>query len=642
MLKYKVGLCDYSFTNDYANTRLFETATAQKTYFEDKIAEFYPLSNFNAGNLNRTTQNINIGTTNLLTALNKNYCVIKSEDNSEYYYYFITKSRQDSGQNITLELELDIMQTYYLSLTFSDSIINRAHLERFIDNGDSTYTLNYFESSKLHKNEPLKFSSQYLKSRERLIPEYSTEEITGTSGFNNFLNNNIRYWVYLFVEHREYTFTGANGVDYTFTPDNISSQEYEAELSCFVAPLYTGINNIFIKYTPNGSETEFTTAWNFSAFYRQFKAKNNNNAYVYDIKVSHIAPFASKTYGTAGQIPVSYSNGNMVLNYGEMPSSQISPYFSLIYQTNFMYSVANVSKIPQTYICKFTHKKFTFTKAELEAFTEKQQALEIKLLQAPQANYRLTDGTTNFFDYDISKLGENDAIKYTESLQAGINKGYARFSGINNTLYNEETANNLTGLLINKVQDLPLVNTQYSSYLANNKNAQLTGLVLPLAQTAAGVGTAIMTGGITAAAGAGAAGAGAGRAINYFANIDNLKNAPSSYKDGGHDIIFQSAFQKLGIYLEEYTIADKEKAELFDYLYKNGYALNELGNIKDYDRTRKNFNFIQADIENIESSISNDTKEKIKEIFRNGIRLWHIDTINYSAENLERSVINGE
>ena len=71
-------------------------------------------------------------------------------------------------------------------------------------------------------------------------------------------------------------------------------------------------------------------------------------------------------------------------------------------------------------------------------------------------------------------------------------------------------------------------------------------------------------------------------------------------------------------------------------MFINGFNYEILDNIKNYDHIRKYFNFVQAEVENIVGiSISNNAREDLRQRFRNGVRFWNSDNIQYDLENYE-------
>lgn len=60
------------------------------------------------------------------------YCVVIGQGMD--YYYFIT-SRIQRGTYTIVNVELDVLNTYYFYMQFNDSFVNRCHVDRWTDNG---------------------------------------------------------------------------------------------------------------------------------------------------------------------------------------------------------------------------------------------------------------------------------------------------------------------------------------------------------------------------------------------------------------------------------------------------------------------------------------------------------------------------
>lgn len=80
------------------------------------------------------------------------------------------------------------------------------------------------------------------------------------------------------------------------------------------------------------------------------------------------------------------------------------------------------------------------------------------------------------------------------------------------------------------VTSIPIISDPYDTYISQNQNSLTTSLLGDVASIAAGVGTAVMSGGIGAAVGGGMAASGASGLVDYFANKQDNK-AGASYSN---------------------------------------------------------------------------------------------------------------
>lgn len=70
-----------------------------------------------------------------------------------------------------------------------------------------------------------------------------------------------------------------------------------------------------------------------------------------------------------------------------------------------------------------------------------------------------------------------------------------------------------------------------------------------------------------------------------------------------------------------------------DYLDVYGYAINEIGKISSYMKNRSNWNYIQVANCNIKVSAPNDDVNKLKQMFENGVTIWHNHFGDYDQNN---------
>lgn len=70
-----------------------------------------------------------------------------------------------------------------------------------------------------------------------------------------------------------------------------------------------------------------------------------------------------------------------------------------------------------------------------------------------------------------------------------------------------------------------------------------------------------------------------------------------------------------------------------DYLDVYGYAINEIGKISSYMQNRSNWNYIQVANCNIKVSAPNDDVNKLKQMFENGVTIWHNHFGDYDQNN---------
>ena len=122
-----------------------------------------------------------------------------------------------------------------------------------------------------------------------------------------------------------------------------------------------------------------------------------------------------------------------------------------------------------------------------------------------------------------------------------------------------------------------------------------------------------------------------------------MASAPDLLKNSNGNAIFNAAINQFGLFIEEYSALDNELNIENDYMDMTGYSLNLIGQVKSYDHIRARFNFVQANISEIDGTvpISEVIHDKFRELFRRGVRFWNPNDAHlfeYNYENYERSL----
>ena len=664
MLNYQIALTNVPFDNAYTNVRYFKNRQEQEGYFNVNTLFVNAINvNFNVGNLLKTTITFNAEDQQLNRLLSCNYLIVKNNSNVkdfDYFYYFINNSFQLSGNQISLDIELDVINTYLLDIEFTDCLIKRGHLNRFVENEDGTVSFDGTGQSKLFEREPIQNVAKRLSKKEQFTI-YPDERSTST--FNEWLKENICAWIYLFISNpiQRIFFvdtTERDGIlsspEYNFFDGraNVSAGENSiSPLGVLALPIYKrNSKKLYVNIKNDNYSINNKISITLSAL-EGYRAKNTNNSYIYASKLSYISPFDVGAYS-----PAYYtidSNGDLILTgwYDEI--------------SGVKYQGANVCGIAQTttasggtakgclYVIETgktenagifeSNAKFNFNKNEIIG-ASKNSMFNPKLLSSDYHSIKIVDNTEEGFEYDLQKLNTNSLkILYNETIVPDVTKGYARFE-TNSVCYPKESSKNLIGTIFSNDQSLLVDNDKLAEMLANNKNFFIQNDIksaFGLIASSLGIAGGIATGNPLAVAG-GIAGAGAsiGSSIDKLAlTPDNMRNAPNTIRGALGNAPFSASYNNYGLSVEEYEILDNEKEMINDFMCQYGFTVNRLGNIKDFLDIRKYYNYVQAEIEEITSNktlISNQVKNKFVEIFRRGIRFWNTNDYSYNKENYEK------
>lgn len=673
-MKYTAKLTHYAFDNTYTNARLFEDKAERDAYFVNLVGYTQnTLVNFNARDILATNIIVKVEpNAPLFSLLNYNYCVISGytenqiekvnnvervkagETPTEVLYFFIKRSEQESGGQIRLYLENDIIQNYWYDIDFAECMINRAHLNRFEEIPQTTGFVRFRggADSDLFEREDIKNVAKRLVSRQRLMLHQDTKN---GSLLNLWLHENIVAWCYISVSQGTYK-TGIGQTEETTTYVGVKTQNeinqqinYGNSLFCF--PIYKGSAEIYIK--DNANTTHLLSAgalpW--------FLGFNDGYAKVFSIKLSIKPPFDLKEWQNSeytinnNTLTINTSNtfsNNYTMrvgNHQEYWQFGIAGWLNIIYDdpTPIIATMTDTSVLP----------KLEFTKDEIMQ-SNKNIKLNPKLNNTDYKEMQITfAGST--YTYDLQKLNDREPqFEYYEMLTSDVTKALLQYKAKNNDgVFTEAYSESYNGLTFTNDLSLPFAKGQDDVYWANNKNAYLSfqnnqksaaqqSVFSGLLSGVAGGIMAGLTGGLGISSAAGALGGIINTSIrqkyeraNWDLSIDNMRSAPETLANINGNAILTGAIAPLGVYIEIYSALDNELKIANDIAYDNGYIYNKYGQVKDFVNTRKYFNSITATITNVIGNVSNEVKNLLRQILANGIKLWHTDTINFDKENYE-------
>ena len=217
--------------------------------------------------------------------------------------------------------------------------------------------------------------------------------------------------------------------------------------------------------------------------------------------------------------------------------------------------------------------------------------------------------------------------------------------------YKDNTTNSdniLERYFVNNSFDIPNTSSAYSRFMSTQKaqtsvnlGAKLINSAMTPVRNAVNSGT-LLGAGIGAGFGVveGAINAGISIAENLAMKQD-LITTPNSLISAGSDIISRlGVSHETYVYAGELTITDEYKERLGDYFAMYGYKQNKIMNIKNQLRSRYYYNYIKTIGCNLNGDIPMNYINEIKNIFDNGITLWHVDRNggkfkNYEFDNTE-------
>lgn len=285
----------------------------------------------------------------------------------------------------------------------------------------------------------------------------------------------------------------------------------------------------------------------------------------------------------------------------------------------------------------------------------KDDKYEPKLMIEPYATYTIKSklGTPNGFNFNPLIL-ETDLIeivlKYVPNVSTAKFSLFVKPYTLNQGIFDESVNSpyyNLYALNIGDINisdyTLPIKSEQFYQMALEQRNYRTTGLAVPvissLTQSAGLLGaTAIFNPSAMLSSVAGAS-IGVSSAIssvgNYYAHIDNLKNAPDSIQNSGNDALHDACLgQDLRPYLVIYRLKKAQRKQVFDYYYRMGYSVATYEDMSNWF-VRQIFNYIKTNDDDLENklksseiSLPNFIRRALADILNNGVTFWEMGQID--------------
>lgn len=606
------------FSIDYKNIMDFGSVADQSTYFNSLPSKTF-------SNLTYTRNNGTILVNGVRDSLlDYNYMSFTNKDyGTKTFYAFITNVRYSSANATYIDFVIDEWQTWQFNINFRESFIERKHCKRW--NSDGTPVINT-------QSEELDFGSEYVVKDHK---EY---------------NNNL-YWVCLVSSVEDSGFYLLNNPD------------VPTILSVLYVPVYKQTSSSIIAWTLNGRK--MTDVRDVMINFR------NGSKLVNTLKSAFIISEPPFAYS------YSVSNGIVNITSSKLVSATINVSDSKTMELGLNTNQGNPASTLRTFP-KYGNLKNGIT--------------ESKLLMYPYSFVQLVDGQGNSFDVKTEYLDDTQINVRTftsgglNSKQAHIVEHY-RYKGITLNYCRWELGN---GIINSFPNNLTIIDDYSAAYLQGNNNQINQSIANVLSQSKLSTSIARRTatinenaalvtagtqaiqstimGGLEAGGPGAVVGAASGIAsgigawansvaqnentskntelqgnLNYenatklaLAKKQDAKNVADNVSLQGGDVYFTFQNQYNGYCLVYKQIPDEYIRILEDYFKKYGYAYNRIETPS--LRTRNSWDYIRCIDANITGNINENSLEKIKTIFNQGVTIWHTSDVgNYSLNNDERS-----
>ena len=221
--------------------------------------------------------------------------------------------------------------------------------------------------------------------------------------------------------------------------------------------------------------------------------------------------------------------------------------------------------------------------------------------------------------------------------------------------YRGESDGKLENVTNHKDQQLPLTSDSYKDYILNNsaqiKTSQGVNIVNTAKNTVAGAVTGALAGAKLGGVWGGIAGAITGGVTPLFSGYAthkqelakqyDLQEIPDSVRNMGNNVSFDVIDNNNKIMYYKMSVDERTRTLLAHFWHLYGYSCKQ---VKTPDlRSRYYYNFIKTVGCNITGNIDYEDLTRMKEIFDNGVTIWHnrdgVVPLDYSYDNVEVSRI---
>lgn len=619
MNNFKI-LKNVDFDNTYTDVVSFLSKEEQDGYFNQRVVRA-----FQDITLTRINKTIKV-TANVNELYNFNYCMF---DNviagvTKRFYAFINEVNFVNPNSTEIVFEIDVMQTYMFDYNLKESFIEREHQERFEkkDNLLIPKLSRTLENLEIGNDYNL-IESKFIFDNERKIKLAWYEVISNTEfSSGSYANTNPSTWA---------------NYSQKLTQKSLSSGFY-----CYIFPFIVGQKETFAQFktiAPDGTTQAITGPTFFSTI-----------ATADQILSIRVLPYCPVKYTIDVNNLITFVNGDSVTP----PAYDTTRSVRLVHinNANFKIGTYDLSKYggyalnvrtitdndENTSISNFVKNSLITLNNSVDFKELKNINNETKLLTHPFKYFQLTDYQSEPIKLTFENLPETIKIRFRQSLEF-VTKSKYWVEG-----YNNDDGGKETNAINNTVNEIPLYNNAYVTYMNNNRAQATTGVAINAVAGIGMLGLGLATGGLGLVAGVGGA-VSVGKGIaNNLLKMQDLKSQPDNVRKSGNNIVFDLIDDNILLTLKSFEIKEQFKNVVFNYLYSYGYKVNDF-KVPEL-KSRYYFNFIKTIGANIQGNVNTNILNKLKRIFDNGVRLWHYRSaktfkgvFNYEFENAEVSLI---
>jgi hypothetical protein len=561
------------FSNDYKHTRWFDTITEQATYFDNK-----PIVHSMSEAIFQRIEgkhfiSVNKGIDSLWGT---NYIMFQNAQyNGKWFYAFVTHLERKSAMTTYVHFEIDVLQTWRFAFNFKPSYVVREHCPLW--NSDGSPVVNTVD-------EGLNYGQEYV-----------TKQVSQVIPFDNVFFLVIACKKRMDVNGDKITPVLNGGIQ---------------PLTYYIHPFKMDGSIPSVSVDGMG-QTLSSVKDVLTALYTSTDAVNN----VVSLYITEHMGNNSLSFSMSEFEPVNIQNVDSGTNF----------------VTLYVKNLPNYKLLSKNLGSKY------------DGFTT---PTESKLLMYPYTVTLLTDLKGNVQEIKNEYIQTND-LELTIKGSMGVSNKVSY--NVKNYLLDDATISNgevnlLHAIINNSSNDVPIITDLLSAYIQGNRNSlenqknslMFNGYMNILGGVNSGVSSA-MSRNLTGVAGAGLdIMQGTGNTILQIQGMQakqkDIGNVPPSIAKMGGNTAFDYGNNVKGIYVIKKEITPEYRKKLTDFFHMYGYKMNEVKYPNFH--TRQHFNYVQTQNCNIIADFNHADLQELKNVFDNGITLWHTDDVgNYTLDN---------
>lgn len=571
------------FSNDYKNTRWFDTKTEQTNYFTAKPVIY---SN-DKHNFQRIEGKHFIAVNKSIDELwGVNYLMFQNaEYNSKWFYAFVTKLEYKQTNNTLVHFQIDVFQTWKFEMNFKPSYVVREH--RTLWNSDGSPVVNTAD-------EGLAYGSEY--------DTVSAVQVQPTEGYK-----------WLVIITKEPMHNGSSNYVY---PTVVGTPQ---PLCVYISPFLDDntVPNVVDTTGQGGVISKPTDI--LKGLYTDTNAVNN-------VVSIYVTDFTGLPVTISGDVITFTGSGN------EVVMVQISDGGTAFFNCMWVRKVEDFG---------------TEVKSLGNKYSGYKTVKESKLLMHPYTQLIFDDFKGNRMSYKNEYIANPNINLLVKGSLGHSNKTSYGLVGYNrNTSDLENVITDEFALINNEPNDIPVITDMLSAYIQGNRNSLanqkqsiiFNGIMNGMSGIASGVGAGIgpipnpvgmVQAGISVAQGA-------GNTVLELqamqAKRQDIADTPPQMAKMGSNTSYTIGNNFNGVFVIKKQIKDEYMIKLEHFFNMFGYKTNEV-KIPNF-HTREFWNYVQTSSCTITGNFNNEDLQELKGVFDNGITLWHTDDVgNYSLEN---------